>query len=67
MYTFFFFLLSEFTDQQVLDLLAYLADFSIVLHRLDFLMSACALGVGLLWGAFTWFLIITAKNQSTLF
>lgn len=55
------------TPEQAADLLDLLLSIDGKLDVLVFLGTAAVIGVGLLWGALTWHLIIVAKNQSTLF
>lgn len=55
------------TTEQATQMLDLLASIDGKLDMVIWLLAACGLGVGILWGTMTWQVIITAKNQSSLF
>lgn len=58
---------SMMTPEQATQMIDLLTTISTRLEVLEFLVTSLAVGVGILWGAFQWHLIIQAKNQSSLF
>jgi|GEM_PF-4751419 len=55
------------TPEQATQLIDLVSSIDGKLDVLVFLGTGTVIGIGLLWGAITWHLIIVAKNQSTLF
>lgn len=55
------------TPEQATQLIDLATSIESQMQTLVFLATGTVIGLGLIWGAITWHLIIVAKNQSSLF